>query len=172
MRLCINGQWHTVSDHESHAPLATFLRSDCVRTLGVKIGCGVGSCGACTVLLTRKSGDSVPVAACIFPIAAAHGCRITTVEGICGAHAGLHPVQRCIRDTHGTQCGYCSPGFVMAMFAELSASEAMPRTTPILESSVAGNLCRCTGYRSLSQAASLADHAAHPKRTVYYSILR
>ena len=77
MRLCVNGQWHTVRQYDPQAPLADFLRSESVRSLGVKIGCAAGSCGACTVALTHAcGGDAVPIATCVFPLAAALGAHV------------------------------------------------------------------------------------------------
>lgn len=115
---------------------------------GAKEACAEGECGACTVLI-----DGDPVDSCIYFAAQADGKVITTVEGI-GSAGGLHPVQQAFADLGAVQCGFCTPGFVMATVAFL-ADEPRPTAADIREG-LAGNLCRCTGYASIVQAVLAA----------------
>ena len=120
---------------------------------GTKLGCGEGGCGACTVMLSSydKSTDSVThraVNACLFPLYACEGQHVVTVEGLGAKRSGLHPVQRALARAHGSQCGFCTPGFVMSMYALLRSSETKP-TEHEIEEALGGNLCRCTGYRPI-----------------------
>ncbi|CAG9798533.1 unnamed protein product [Chironomus riparius] len=119
---------------------------------GTKIGCAEGGCGACTVMISRYDRCAGIVKhfsanACLMPVCALHGMSVTTVEGIGNTKDRLHPVQERIAKAHGSQCGFCTPGFVMSMYALL-------RNTPKpdmneLEVAFQGNLCRCTGYRPI-----------------------
>ena len=201
--------------------LLNFLRTDCGLT-GTKLGCGEGGCGACTVLLSKYSlygkegnGDDdddddangnnavggvgkgrivhMTVNACLFPVLAADGCHVTTVEGVgswrskyeglkCGGSGSdgalggisgeekkedyLHPIQRAMVDMHGSQCGFCTPGIIMALYglfaseghgdgvdqSDLGSHGGGP-TVSHLEEHLDGNLCRCTGYRPIWDAA-------------------
>lgn len=124
------------------------------RATGTKEGCAEGDCGACTVVLRRLVAGRLvyqPVNACILLIGQADGAEVITVEDL--AASDLHPVQRALVERHGSQCGFCTPGFVMALFALYHA----PRTGPLDRTAVndwlAGNLCRCTGYRPIVDAA-------------------
>ncbi|XP_042858203.1 xanthine dehydrogenase-like, partial [Penaeus japonicus] len=131
--------------------LLTYLRTKLLLT-GTKLGCGEGGCGACTVMLScfDREQDTIKhysVNACLTLVASVHGLAVTTVEGVGSLREGLHPVQERIARAHGSQCGFCTPGMVMAMYALL-------RNTPRpewhhLEQHLAGNLCRCTGYRPI-----------------------
>jgi xanthine dehydrogenase small subunit len=125
------------------------------RATGTKEGCAEGDCGACTVVLRRLVAGRLvyqPVNACILLAGQADGAEIITVEDLAAGN-DLHPVQRALVERHGSQCGFCTPGFVMAMFALYHA----PRTGALDRGAVndwlAGNLCRCTGYRPIVDAA-------------------
>uniref|UniRef100_A0A4W5QF14 [2Fe-2S]-binding domain-containing protein n=1 Tax=Hucho hucho TaxID=62062 RepID=A0A4W5QF14_9TELE len=118
---------------------------------GTKLGCAEGGCGACTVMLSkyqphlRRVHHSVN--GCLAPLCSLHHCAVTTVEGIGSVAGKLHPVQERIAKSHGSQCGFCTPGIVMSMYA-LLRNNPTPRMADI-EEAFQGNLCRCTGYRPI-----------------------
>jgi xanthine dehydrogenase small subunit len=120
---------------------------------GTKEGCAEGDCGACTVILVDHA-DGQPryqaVNACILFVSALDGRQLLAVEHLAAADGTLHPVQQAMVAHHGSQCGYCTPGFVMSMVA--LRSEAAPDRAAVNEA-LAGNLCRCTGYRPILDAA-------------------
>jgi xanthine dehydrogenase small subunit len=128
------------------------------RATGTKEGCAEGDCGACTVVLCKRVGGRLvyqPVNACILLAGQADGADVVTVEDL--ADSGkLHPVQQAIVDLHGSQCGFCTPGFVMALFALYHAERGSPLTREAVNDWIAGNLCRCTGYRPIVDAALAA----------------
>jgi xanthine dehydrogenase small subunit len=129
------------------------------RLRGTKEGCAEGDCGACTVLVGRRSGGTLvyePVNACIRLLASVDLCHVVTVEHV--GRGGLHPVQAALVDLHGSQCGFCTPGFVMSLYAlwmrKPRASEGE------IEEALQGNLCRCTGYQPIIAAARAAGGAS------------
>ncbi len=127
------------------------------RSCGTKEGCAEGDCGACTVMLGRlRDGRLVyePVNACIFLVGQADGCEIVTVEDLAGDGL-LHPVQQAMVDHHGSQCGFCTPGIVMSL-ATLYQEAARPVARETVVDALAGNLCRCTGYRPIVEAGLAA----------------
>jgi len=123
--------------------LLEVLRDD-LRLAGSKSGCEQGECGSCSVLL-----DGELVCSCLVMAADAHGAAVTTVEGI-GDAGALHPVQQAMYETGAVQCGFCTPGFVVAA-ADLLASNPSPSVAEIKEA-LAGNICRCTGYGAIVRA--------------------
>jgi carbon-monoxide dehydrogenase small subunit len=131
--------------------LSDYLREH-LRLTGTHLGCGHGTCGACTVLL-----DGAPVRACLLFAAQADGCAVTTIEGI-SPDGELTPVQRAFQDNHGMQCGFCTPGFVVSLTA-LLAGTPQPTEDELVDT-LDGHLCRCTGYQNIlragRQAAGLA----------------
>lgn len=127
--------------------LADVLR-DRLGLIGTKIACGEGECGACTVLL-----DGVAVTSCITPAMKAHGRRVVTVEGL-SEDRELHTIQQAFVDSTASQCGYCTPGFIMATKALLDANPN-PSREEIMHG-ISGNLCRCTGYYQIVDAVALA----------------
>ena len=143
-----SGQHHDV---EPRALLVQYLRDEC-RLTGTKIGCDTSSCGACTVLLDGES-----VKSCTMLAVQADGRTVTTIEGLAG-DADLHPVQRAFQTNHALQCGFCTPGMVMAA---VSLLEEIPNPTERdVRLGLEGNLCRCTGYHNIVQAvlAAAGDH--------------
>jgi xanthine dehydrogenase small subunit len=125
---------------------------------GTKEGCAEGDCGACTVVLRRRVGDRLvysPVNACIVLAGQADGADLISVEDL--AHEGrLHPVQQAMVDLHGSQCGFCTPGFVMSLFALFHEPGRGAATRDDVNGWIAGNLCRCTGYRPIVDAGVAA----------------
>ncbi|XP_072304267.1 aldehyde oxidase 6 [Eucyclogobius newberryi] len=147
----VNGKKVEEQNPDPETTLLSYLR-DKLRLTGTKYGCGGGACGACTVMLSRyqprtKTLLHVSATACLLPICQLHGAAVTTVEGVGSTKTRLHPVQERIAKANGSQCGFCTPGMVMSMYTLL-------RTTPQpsmedIRAALAGNLCRCTGYRPI-----------------------
>ncbi|WP_428242931.1 xanthine dehydrogenase small subunit [Gynuella sp.] len=128
---------------------------------GAKEGCGSGDCGACTVVLASESGFRT-INSCISLAAQLQGRHLITVEGLQAADGTLHPVQQAMVEHHGSQCGFCTPGFVMSLFAlyqQRREAHSDPITRADVEQALAGNLCRCTGYEPIIQAAMHACDA-------------
>ena len=125
------------------------------RACGTKEGCAEGDCGACTVAVGRLDGDGrvtyQPVNSCILLLGMIDGAEIVTVEDLASSNGGLHPVQRAMVDLHASQCGFCTPGFVMSLFTLYHAGQLADRA--VVNDWLAGNLCRCTGYRPIADAA-------------------
>jgi len=148
--MTINGerQEHEV---EPRLLLVHYIR-DVVGLTGTNIGCDTSSCGACTLLVDGES-----VKSCTMLAAQADGADITTIEGLASADGRLHPMQEAFREKHGLQCGYCTPGMVMAA---VSLLEEHPNPTEAeVREGLEGNLCRCTGYHNIVQAVLHAASA-------------
>ena len=122
---------------------------------GTKEGCAEGDCGACTVVLARRKGDRIvhePVNACILLAGQADGAQVFTVEDLAKQPDALHPVQDAMVRHHGSQCGFCTPGIVMSLYAMYHEGARPPSRAAVCDQ-LAGNLCRCTGYRPIIAAA-------------------
>ncbi|MFO1049371.1 MAG: xanthine dehydrogenase small subunit [Geminicoccaceae bacterium] len=135
------------------------------RRTGTKEGCNEGDCGACTVVLGKLKDDRLEyraVNACIQFVATLDGCQLLTVEDLKQPDGSLHPVQQAMVDCHGAQCGFCTPGFVMSMFALTRATDQVPGEGAI-DDALAGNLCRCTGYAPIVRAVQQV-FAGEPRR--------
>lgn len=147
----VNGVKVIEKNPDPECTLLTYLREK-LRLCGTKLGCGEGGCGACTVMVSRinrttKEIQNLAVNACLTPVCAMHGASVVTVEGIGSTTTRLHPVQERIAKAHGSQCGFCTPGIVMSMYALLRSSPTP--TMKEMEIAFQGNLCRCTGYRPI-----------------------
>jgi carbon-monoxide dehydrogenase small subunit len=130
---------------EARLTLGDFLRVNAGLT-GTHLACEHGVCGACTVIVDGKA-----VRSCLMLAVQADGAEITTVEGLAAADGTLSPVQQAMRDHHGLQCGFCTPGIVMTLTA-LTAGEQKPSGDDLI-AALSGHLCRCTGYQGMRRAA-------------------
>lgn len=146
IQLTINGR-HQTGTVEARTSLGDFLRMQAGYT-GVHIGCEHGVCGACTVIV-----DGRAVRSCLTLAVQADGAQVTTVEGLADPEGTLHPVQQAMRDSHGLQCGFCTPGIVMT-FAALTADGGKPSEDDLI-AAMSGHVCRCTGYQGTRKAARI-----------------
>ena len=154
--LILNGQDVALSKVPPRQTLLDWLRLE-KRLTGTKEGCAEGDCGACTVLVGRLLGGELvyeSVNACIRFMGSLHATHVVTVEHLKGEGGKLHPVQQAIVDCHGSQCGFCTPGFVMSLYG-LWLQNSNPSRQAI-EEALQGNLCRCTGYEPIVKAAEMA----------------
>jgi xanthine dehydrogenase small subunit len=155
IRFILDGEVVEITDVDPNRTVLQYLREDLDRT-GTKEGCAEGDCGACTVVVvdTDASGERLSARAvnsCIQFLPTLDGKELLTVESLGDCERGLHPAQKAMVDCHGSQCGFCTPGFVMSLFA-LYKSNAKP-TRRDIDDALAGNLCRCTGYTPIVDAA-------------------
>jgi carbon-monoxide dehydrogenase small subunit len=148
--ITVNGQERT-DDVEPRLLLAHYLREVC-GLKATNIGCDTTSCGACTVIV-----DGLSVKSCTVLTAQADGADVTTLEGLAGPDGELHPMQAAFRSEHGLQCGFCTPGMVMAAIGVL-ADNPDPSDREVREG-LEGNLCRCTGYHNIVRAVRAAAQA-------------
>lgn len=153
LTLTINGDRVRLKDVSPTMTLLEYLRNS--GRVGTKEGCGDGDCGACTVAIVAEGADGKPhyqaMNSCLIPLASVAGREIITVEGV--ANGALHPVQAAMVETLGSQCGYCTPGFIMSLFAAYY-------DRAVDDFSLEGNLCRCTGYLSIRRAVELVHESA------------
>jgi carbon-monoxide dehydrogenase small subunit len=151
--MTVNGQ---AQEHEVEPRLLLvhYIR-DVVGLTGTNIGCDTSSCGACTLLVDGES-----VKSCTMLAAQADGTEIKTIEGLASAAGQMHPMQEAFREKHALQCGYCTPGMVMAA---VSLLEEHPNPTEAeVREGLEGNLCRCTGYHNIVQAVLYAAAGSVP----------
>lgn len=158
IRFCLNGQWVEESDIDPNWTILRYLRTN-KRQLAAKEGCAGGDCGACSILVGDLNSDAQfeyqAINGCIALVGSLHGKYVVTVEGLKETEQ-MHPVQQAMVDKHGSQCGFCTPGIVSALTAlhfnrsQQSASQVSDHDIHV---ALSGNLCRCTGYRSIMDAA-------------------
>lgn len=135
--------------HVSPKKTLLHLLRDDLKLTGCKEGCGIGECGACTVLFNKRA-----VSSCLILAASVHQGEIITIEGLTGVNGELHPLQQAFVEKGAIQCGFCTPGMVLSALALLLEN---PHPTPFqVKEALAGNLCRCTGYQQIIQAVLLA----------------
>lgn len=147
LSLTVNGTPHT-AEVEGRQLLSDFIRHELGLT-GTHVGCEHGVCGACTVLL-----DGQAVRSCLMLAVQAHGHDVRTVEDLAQSQTELHPLQQAFWETHGLQCGFCTPGILMTMLVFLQENPD-PSEHEVREA-LSGNLCRCTGYQHIIEAVQLA----------------
>ena len=150
LTLTVNGVSYTRAV-EPRVNLGDFLRHDLGLT-GTHFGCEHGICGACTVLV-----DGATLRSCLMFAVQAQGCEVTTVEGLSDAQGPLHPIQQAFRDQHALQCGFCTPGMLLTV-VELLGENPDPSEAEVRDA-ISGNICRCTGYQPIVDAALQAAKA-------------
>lgn len=159
IRFMLNDQAEHISDLPPDTTLLNYLREN-KQSTGSKEGCASGDCGACTVVIAEKKHDSSAleykaINSCVTFLSALEGKQLITVEHLADKD-GLHPVQQALVDFHASQCGFCTPGFVMSLFA-LYHQAGLPNRRDV-QHALSGNLCRCTGYRPIIDASINACH--------------
>lgn len=146
VEITVNGTVYS-DEVEPRLLLSDFLRHNLGLT-GTHVGCEHGVCGACTVIF-----EGEPIRSCLMLAVQADGCRLETVEAL-GTPEEMHPLQEAFHEAHGLQCGFCTPGFLMTLLPYL-AENPDPSEAEVREA-ISGNLCRCTGYQHIVDAALLA----------------
>jgi xanthine dehydrogenase small subunit len=163
IRFILNDEEITLTDVKPDTTLLDWLRLE-RRLRGSKEGCAEGDCGACTVLVGRVQGDEIiydSVTGCIRFVGSLHGTHVVTIEHLRGKDGQLHPVQQAMVDEHGSQCGFCTPGFVMSLYG-LWMRDPKPSQAAI-EKALQGNLCRCTGYAPIIRAGKAMSSYGAPE---------
>ncbi|HKP66506.1 MAG TPA: xanthine dehydrogenase small subunit [Casimicrobiaceae bacterium] len=153
IRFLLNGERVEVAGLPPQTTLLEFLRDE-RRLTGTKEGCAEGDCGACTVVIAERNDGRVdwkPINACIRFLPSIDGKAVFTIESLKSPHGELHPVQQALVDCHASQCGFCTPGFAMSLFGLYKTAPSPSRSD--IDDALAGNLCRCTGYRPIVEAA-------------------
>src|SRR5436309_10062882 len=154
IRFALDGDVVTLDAVDPTRTVLQFLREDLGRT-GTKEGCAEGDCGACTVVVGELHGNGIrfrAINSCIQFVPTLDGKELVIVDSLQGPDGTLHPIQQALVDCHASQCGFCTPGFVMSLFALHKSSERPSRRE--INDALAGNLCRCTGYRPIVDAAT------------------
>ncbi len=161
IRFLLNGERVDAGGQSPQTTLLEYLRDE-RRLTGTKEGCAEGDCGACTVVLAERAGVGIawkPINACIRLLPSVDGKAIFTVESLKSPRGELHPVQQALVDCHASQCGFCTPGFAMSLFGLYKTTFKPSRSE--IDDALSGNLCRCTGYRPIVDAAQQM-HALPP----------
>lgn len=164
VRFLLGDEPRELSGLDPNMTVLSYLRR-VERRVGTKEGCGEGDCGACTVVLGEVEGDRLryrAVNSCIQFVGALDGKQLLTVEDLAAPDGDLHPCQQALVDCHGSQCGFCTPGFVMSLFALYQ--EPGPADRNRIDDALAGNLCRCTGYGPIAAAARTMKAMGKPDR--------
>ena len=159
----VNGIRHQISGEHGFQSLSDYLRSD-LGLVGTKVVCAEGDCGSCTVLIGRVRNSELHyegIDSCIQYLYQLDCAHVITVEGLKSGFQKMHPVQKAMVDAFGSQCGYCTPGFVMSLAAMLETQEALTRHS--VQDGLTGNLCRCTGYEQIIDAALSLNQQEIPK---------
>ncbi len=146
IKLSVNGRV-VEATVDSRVHLADFLRKD-LTLIGTHIGCEHGVCGACTVLVNGATAR-----ACLMLAVQADGCSVETIESVAAADGTLHPIQAALSRHHGLQCGYCTPGVVMTLLELQREAAGRAVGEDEIRAALSGNLCRCTGYQGMVDAA-------------------
>ena len=155
IRFYFQGRVHEISDVAPTPTVLQHLRED-LHCTGTKEGCAEGDCGACTVVIGSLENGALTLKAvnsCIQFAATLDGRALFSVEDIQLVDGALHPVQQAMVECHGSQCGFCTPGFVMSLWAMYLAQDGKPPSRCQIDDALSGNLCRCTGYRPIIDAA-------------------
>jgi carbon-monoxide dehydrogenase small subunit len=152
LQVTVNGESHS-SEVQPRLLLVHYLRDELGLT-GTHVGCDTSNCGACTC---HVDGDSVK--SCTVLAVQCDGAQITTIEGMAGADGSYHPLQQGFWDNHGLQCGYCTPGMIMAAADLIARHGDGPLTEADVRKGLEGNLCRCTGYENIVKAVLAAAEA-------------
>ncbi len=157
MRFNLNGRWIESSEIDPNCTILKYLRTN-LKQVDIKEGCAAGDCGACTLMLGEMTEHGIEyrtINSCIALMAQVHNRYLLTPSGI-GRPGSLHPAQQAMIDTHGSQCGFCTPGFIMSManlYQNACIHEKQALTDAEIHAALSGNLCRCTGYRPIIDAA-------------------
>jgi carbon-monoxide dehydrogenase small subunit len=154
--LTVNGKQHTV-EVEGRTLLVELLREK-LRLTGTHVGCDTSQCGACVVHI-----DGHSVKSCTTLAVMCEGANVTTIEGLAAADGTLHPMQEAFREYHALQCGFCTPGMVMAA-VDLVAKNPQGLSEKEIREGLEGNLCRCTGYHNIVKAIAAAQEVMHGRR--------
>jgi carbon-monoxide dehydrogenase small subunit len=154
--MTVNGRPVT-ADVESHLLLVEFIR-DHLRLTGTHVGCDTSQCGACVVLMNGRA-----VKSCTALAVSCEGAQVTTIEGL-APEGKLHPMQEAFREHHALQCGYCTPGMIMAA-VDIVARKGHRLDEALIREELEGNLCRCTGYHNIVKAVEAGAAAMAARRT-------
>ncbi|MGD9765389.1 MAG: (2Fe-2S)-binding protein [Candidatus Binatia bacterium] len=154
IRARINGK-EVRAQVEPRTLASDFLRHT-VGTKGVHVGCEHGVCGACTIVL-----DGTTARSCLLFAVQLDGAEVMTVEGLAARDGALHPIQAAFRECHALQCGFCTPGFLMSVYAFLNEEKRAELDEAEIRSAISGNLCRCTGYKNIVQAVQRAARSLY-----------
>jgi carbon-monoxide dehydrogenase small subunit len=145
IQIHVNGILHT-AEIETRLLLSDFIRHT-LHLTGTHVGCEHGVCGACTVIF-----NGLPIRSCLMFAVQANGAELLTVEGLATPDGTLHPLQQAFHHYHGLQCGFCTPGFLLAIYALLQNNPDPNLSDEEIREAVSGNLCRCTGYQGIVSA--------------------
>jgi carbon-monoxide dehydrogenase small subunit len=145
IQVSVNGVQHR-QEVATRWLLCDFLRHT-LHLTGTHVGCEHGVCGACTVIF-----NGTPIRSCLMFAVQANGAEIFTVEGLASPDGTLHPLQQAFKENHGLQCGFCTPGFLMAIYAFLQDNPDPELSDEEIRAAISGNLCRCTGYQGIVAA--------------------